>query len=76
MDFFTASPFLRNVSLGGVAVILAAVWGGTAAEQVASNAASPQSLAASVAANGVDLTPTGSIIKPVPLNPCAMPAKP
>ncbi len=76
MEFFTASPFLRNVSLGGVAVILAAVWGGTAAEQVASSASAPKTLAASVAANGIDGTPTGSIVKPVPLNPCVMPAKP
>ena len=69
------SKLFRTVVFLGVAFVLATLWAGGAMVKLAQEVSAPTAVAAAQAAGGVDFTPTGSIGKPVILNPCVMETK-
>ena len=69
------SKLIRTAAFVGLAFVLATLWAGGAVVKLAQEVSAPTAVAAAQPAGGVDFTPTGSIGKPVILNPCVMEPK-
>ena len=69
------SKLFRTAVFLGVAFVLATLWAGGAMVKLAQDVSASNAVAAAQPAGGLDFTPTGSIGKPVILNPCVMEPK-
>ena len=69
------SKLFRTAVFLGAAFVLATLWAGGALVKLAQEESAPAPVAVAHAAGDVDFTPTGSIGKPVIINPCAMEPK-
>ena len=72
MDSLLNSHLFRTVLFLGAAFVIAVGWFGGKVVILAEEESAPSAIAAAQGAGGVDFTPTGSIGKPLILNPCVM----
>ena len=75
MDSLLHSHLFRSVLFLGAACVIAIAWFGDTVVKLADEESAPAAVAVAQEAGGVDFTPTGSIGKPLILNPCAMEPK-
>ena len=75
MDSLLQSHLFRSFLFLGAASVIAIVWFGDTVVKLAEEDTAPTAVALAGDAGGVDFTPTGSIGKPVILNPCVMEPK-
>jgi hypothetical protein len=80
MESIGQSAFLRTLVGAGIAAILVAFWAGGAIERVALQISPPSTEIAAQGNQGqdgqnLDFTPTGSIGRPLVINPCETPSK-
>ena len=75
MDSLLHSHLFRTVLFLGAAFVIAIAWFGGKVVKLAEEESAASAVAVAQDAGGVDFTPTGSIGKPVILNPCVMEPK-